>query len=264
MESVQEGARLEAKTDAKAAAQQLRSVGLAEGMRAVDMGCGTGAVTRVMARLAGPGRVVGVDLSASRLATARELANRDGLTIDFRPGLATSLPAPTGFFDFSWARFLFQYLPEPELALRELVRVTRPGGIVAVADLDGQLDQIYPMDPALRVELVEAMRLLGSTGFDPLVGRKLFSWFQRAGLVDVSVQVQPYQVYAGGVPDHEWSNWQTKLAVGTQRLVDLSGERPRWEAFRDDYLAWLRRPDVFYYASLILVRGTVSSVAKGS
>src|SRR5262249_49807885 len=127
-----------------------------------------------------------------------------------------------------------------------------------------QLDQIYPLDPVLRIELAEAMRLLGSTGFDPLVGRKLFSWFHRAGLRDVSVQVQPYQVYGGGMPDREWSNWQTKLDVGTQRLVELSGDRPRWEAFRDNYLAWIRRPDVFYYASLILVRGTVPIDAGGS
>src|SRR5215216_3807238 len=86
MESAREGARLEAKTDPAVSEQQLRQTGLQRGMRALDVGCGTGAVTRTMAKIAAPGRVVGVDTSTSRLAQARELAAADGVEAEFMEG----------------------------------------------------------------------------------------------------------------------------------------------------------------------------------
>lgn len=133
MESPEEGNRLEAKTVKSAARRQLRLAGLAPGMHALDVGCGTGAVTRVMASIAGPGRVLGIDSSDDRLSKARALAERAGLAVAFARGDACRLALPDAAFDFSWSRFLFEYLPAPERALAEMVRVTRPGGIVAVA-----------------------------------------------------------------------------------------------------------------------------------
>ncbi len=259
MESPHEGARLEAKTDADAAAQQLSRTGLRAGMRALDVGCGTGAVTRVMAELAAPGRVTGVDISRSRLTQARQLATEQGLAIDFMEGDALHLSLPSAAFDYTWTRFLFEYLSDPEQALAELIRVTRPGGIVAVADLDGQLDQHFPIDGALERTIQEGLRLLGETGFDPRVGRKLYHWCYQAGLRDIVVQALPYQVYAGALPEGARLNWREKLATSTQRLIERTGDRARWERFRDDYLALLERPDTFYYCTLILVHGTVPS-----
>jgi ubiquinone/menaquinone biosynthesis C-methylase UbiE len=257
MESPREGARLEAKTDPAVSEQQLNQTGLRKGMRVLDVGCGTGAVTRTMAKLAAPGRVVGADVSASRLAQARELAAADGVEAEFIEGDACHLPLPSSSFDYTWSRFLFEYLPEPELALAELSRVTRPGGTVVVADLDGQMEQIYPLDASVRADLLEGLRLLGETGFDPRVGRKLYHWFCRAGLSDISVRVVPHQVYAGRLPERDLVNWREKLNIATNHLIDRTGDRERWERFRDAFLAQLRRPDVFYYSSLMIVWGRV-------
>ena len=74
MDGPREGRRLEAKIRSAASRRQLRHAGLAPGMDALDAGCGSGAVTRVMAAIAGPGRATGVDASASRIAQARALA----------------------------------------------------------------------------------------------------------------------------------------------------------------------------------------------
>lgn len=257
MESPREGARLEAKHDALTSGQQLRTTGLRRGMRALDVGCGTGAVTRTMAKIVAPGRVVGVDSSAARLAQARELAAAEGLEAEFIEGNAYRLPLPSATFDYSWSRFLFEYLSEPERALAELVRVTRPGGTVVVADLDGQLEQFYPLEASVQSELLEGLRLLGRSGFDPRVGRKLYYWFCRAGFSDISVRVEPYQVYAGGLPERDFTNWREKLTIAKEFLIEHTGERARWERSYDAFLTQLGRADIFYYCSLIIVRGTV-------
>jgi ubiquinone/menaquinone biosynthesis C-methylase UbiE len=257
MESPREGARLEAKHDSVNTEQHLRSTGLRQSMQVLEAGCGTGAVARTMARIAAPERVVGVDISAARLAQARQLAAADGLEVEFIEGDAYRLPLPSDTFDYSWCRFLFEYLSEPELALAELMRVTRPGGTVVVADLDGQLEHFYPLEVSVRSELFEALRLLGQSGFDPRVGRKLYHWFCRAGFSDISVRVAPYQVYAGGLPERDFANWREKLTTVKEYLIEHTGERERWERSCDAFLAQLGRADIFYHCSLIIVRGTV-------
>lgn len=259
MESVREGARLEAKTDPVTAEQQLQWTGLRAGMRALDIGCGTGAVTRVMATIAGPYKVVGVDTSASRLEQARHLAGDRDLQITFMQGDVTTLPLPSDDVDYTWSRFLFQYLSDPQQALAEMIRVTRPGGIVTVADLDGQIEQFYPLDTSMRADLLEALRLLGRTGFDPWVGRKLYHWFYQAGLRDINIHVVPYQVYAGKLPERDLVNWRDKLVTATPRLIELTGDRAYWERFRDRFFTHIQRPDTFYYCTLILVQGLVPS-----
>ncbi len=259
MESPHEGARLEVKTDPTTSERQLRATGLRRNMRALDVGCGTGAVTRIMAKITAPaGRVVGVDISASRLKQAREFAAAGGLDVEFIEGDACCLPLPSSSFDYAWSRFLFEYLPEPERALAELARVTCPGGTVVVADLDGQLDHFYPLDASVRSDLREALRLLGGeANFDPWVGRKLYHWFYRAKLRDISVRVLPYQVYAGGLPERDLTDWREKLHTAADYLVRRTGERERWERCRDALLAHIGRPGVFYYSSLIVVWGAV-------
>jgi ubiquinone/menaquinone biosynthesis C-methylase UbiE len=259
MESPREGARLEAKHDAVTTERHLRGTGLRRGMRVLEAGCGTGAVARTMAKIVAPGRVVGVDISSSRLAQARELAAADGLDVEFVEGDACRLPLPSATFDYSYCRFLFEYLPEPERALAELMRVTRPGGTVVVADLDGQLEQFYPLEPSVHSELLEGLWLMGRSGFDPRVGRKLYHWFCRAGFSDISVRVEPYQVYAGGLPGRDFANWRAKLTTAKEFLIEHTGERERWERSYGAFLAQLGRADVFYYCSLIIVRGTVPS-----
>lgn len=257
MESPNEGDRLEQKTDAAAAEEQLQHCGLHRGMSALDAGCGTGAVTRVISRIAAPARVVGIDQSSLRLKQARILSADTDLPIEFIEGDILAIPFPDRTFDFSWSRFLFQYLPRPADALAELCRVTRSGGTVAVADLDGQIEQFFPLPDALSAMLSESLELLAKTGFDPRVGRKLFHLFHTAGLHDIRIQVQPYQVYAGALPECDLENWRLKLTTTANYLIELTGERERFEHFRDEMLKHLTRPDTFYYCSLVIATGTV-------
>jgi ubiquinone/menaquinone biosynthesis C-methylase UbiE len=256
MESQDEGLRLEAKTDAGLAERQLSLSGLRPKMRALDLGCGTGAVTRVMVKM-GAERAVGVDASGERLATARELALKQGCAADFVEGKAGEVPFATGTFDYTWARFLFEYLPDKSGALAEMVRVTKPGGRVAVADLDGQLQTFFPMEPDLESEWAEAIRLLHVTGFDPNVGRKLYHLFNAAGFENINVRVEPYQVYAGRIPDKDLANWTQKLSTGLDFLCRTTGEVTRWRTLSERMNARLREQGVFYHSTMIMVWGDV-------
>jgi len=255
MEHDGEARRLTEKTDPIATMRQLTEAGLRPGMSAIDIGCGGGAVTRVMTGAGGARLAVGIDRSPARIAAARDLARLAWVPTGFAVGEVTRLPVASASFDFAWSRFVFEYLPDPTAALAEMVRVTKPGGIVAVADLDGQISGFYPLDAEVRRGLDRCLLELAATGFDPDVGRKLYSWFAAAGLTGIRVDVRPYQVYAGGIPADHWANWDAKLRVITQLLGAQTGDRDYWRWFMGAMADQLRRPDLFYQCTLVTATG---------
>ncbi len=257
MEHDGEARRLEQKTDRIATMRQLAAAGLRPGMAAVDIGCGSGAVTRVMAGTAGARLAVGIDRSPARITAARALARVARVPAEFAVGEVTRLPVASASFDFAWSRFLFEYLPDPAAALAEMIRghQVRVASWRQLADLDGQITGFHPLDDDVRRGLDRCLLELAPTGFDPNVGRKLYSWFTVAGLADIRVDVQPYQVYAGGIPADHWPNWDVKLRIITELLADRTGDRAYWRWFRDAMGEQLRRPDLFYHSTLVIVTG---------
>ncbi len=110
--------------------------GLDQGMRVLDVGCGTGALTSELAARLGPTKVVAVDPSAPFVRAAR--ARCPGVAVSEAP--ADPLPFADGVFDASLAQLVVHFMDDPVAGLREMARVTREGGIVAacVWDLDDQ------------------------------------------------------------------------------------------------------------------------------
>lgn len=140
----EQAARLEhrgtAQDEAAARDEYLQLLGIAPGERVLDIGCGSGVVTRaIAARLAPHGRVVGVDSSGALLAVAREYADRTecGARIELHQADCRALPFANESFDVSIAVTVLAHVPGAERALAEMVRVTRRGGRVGVFDLDG-------------------------------------------------------------------------------------------------------------------------------
>lgn len=104
------------------------------GARVLDVGCGTGIVARRAAARAGSdGTVVGLDPNDGMLAVAREAAAEQELSIDWRRGDAADIPFADGAFDAVVCQQVLQFLPDPVSALREMRRVLRPDGRLAVA-----------------------------------------------------------------------------------------------------------------------------------
>lgn len=95
----------------------------------LDVGCGTGSLSGVILRAAAPARVVAVDRSAAYLAAARRGLSGDRLAVAV--GNAGALPFAPQRFDAVVSGLLLNFLPDPEAALRGMVRAARPGGMVS-------------------------------------------------------------------------------------------------------------------------------------
>ena len=99
-----------------------------EGLNWLDVGCGNGAFTELLMRRCAPALVVGVDPSPAQLDYARNRAGATGA--EFHSGNAMDLHFETNHFDASVAALVLFFVPDPAMGLAEMVRVTRPGGLV--------------------------------------------------------------------------------------------------------------------------------------
>ena len=167
------------------AGRSLELLRLGPGMRVLDVGCGTGALIPALAELVGPdGHVVGLDYAAPLLETARERADAAGVgrRVDLVAGDAHNLPFPDASFDAVHVERVLMHLEDPDAAIREMRRVTRPGGRVVAAEPDsGGVRTDHPTDP-------EGMRLISDRDLQQFrngaMGLELYRRFARAGLVD--------------------------------------------------------------------------------
>ena len=162
---------------------------IAAGERVLDVGCGSGVVTRDIARRVGSaGRAVGVDPSPGLLEVARSLARDVGLgdRVEFVEGSAHRLPFLDGAFDALVCVTVLAHVPAGEAAIPELVRVVRPGGRIGVFDLDTDMTAFTHPDRELTRRIVAAAS--DATAVDGWLARRLPELFQRAGVVDVRVR----------------------------------------------------------------------------
>lgn len=108
--------------------------GLREGEGVVDVGCGTGAATRLAAvKVGSSGRVAGVDVNAGMLDVARSMASTDGAVIEWFEDSAYQLPFADAEFDVALCAQTLQFLDDRPRALAEMHRVLKPGGRIAVS-----------------------------------------------------------------------------------------------------------------------------------
>lgn len=151
---------------------------LRPGLRVLDVGCGAGSITRGFVPLVGDsGRVVGVDPYPDQFPRESD--------VDFVAGSVYALPIRANTFDVVFAHGLFEHLTRPAEALRELRRVLRPEGKLALSTSDWSRAQLRPrtanVDAALRGHYLLCRR----AGGDPFAGKQIASLVSRAGFRDV-------------------------------------------------------------------------------
>ena len=255
MDHPQEGQRLLDKVDADAWISKFLEPLLPQVKSALSVGCGPGVFLRELAGSHPEIDVAGVDLSRSRVRDAeqrlRGLPNARACTGD-----VLALPFEANTFDLVFCRFLMEYLPDKLRAVQEMARVCSPGGKILLQDLDGQLVWHFPEDAELQLATERVLSHLASTGFDPFVGRKLFSLCLGTTLTDIRVQVDPYHLYAGRIDEKQFSQWQSKLEIARPQLRAALGSEEAAQKYSGRFLEYLRDPRTLTYSCLFTVTGT--------
>ncbi|MET9496312.1 class I SAM-dependent methyltransferase [Streptomyces sp. NPDC006552] len=242
--------------------QLLDRAGIQPGWRVLDAGCGSGDFLPWLAELVGPdGQVSAVDLAAENAALARRrLPGHPALSpARVHQGDLRSLPWPDDTFDAVWCANTVQYLDDAELGqvLAELRRVVRPGGIVAVKDLDAHLITARPAGPYLFSDFFRAAGARPGYARQLLRTRDLYRHVEAAGFRDVRQRTVLIEHFA---PLGEAALRFYKAACA--RLAAQAGDLglgAGWEPFADPESAHhpLDRPDGYIAEGNTLAVGVV-------
>ncbi|WP_166395593.1 class I SAM-dependent methyltransferase [Rubrobacter marinus] len=249
--------------------EMLRFVGVARGTRALDAGCGSGGYLPLLSELVGPGGSVhALDLAPEnvRLVEERRVSGELPRLVEARVGALTELPYADGSFDALWCANTVQFLGDAELgsALAEFRRVTRPGGIVAVKDVDVTLARLYPASPFLFPHLSEAILRADpddSQSRGSVRGRELRRWLERSGLREVRQKTFMIERWAPFRPAERrfFGDWLSYLArLAEERGVpgeDLETWRALGDADAPDHP--LDRPDAYACEGQVVAVGRV-------
>ncbi|MER7913833.1 methyltransferase domain-containing protein [Streptomyces sp. NPDC096068] len=225
----------------------LDQVGVRSGWHVLDAGCGSGAFLPWLSDLVGPdGRVSAIDLAEENAALAAERmrANRSFRAFDVRQGDVLDLPYADDTFDAVWCANTTQYLDDDELAraLGEFRRVVRPGGVVAVKDLDASLITVRPGDPFLFTDFFRHAARTPGYARQLLRTRRLHGAFDGAGLASVRQQTMLIEHHAPLEPAA--LGFYTRACASIARQAVDAGFPGDWEPFLDPDGAShpLRRP----------------------
>ena len=227
---------------------------LPKGLRCIDVGCGNGAFTEELIAHSAPAEVAGVDPSDGQLAHAR--SRTEARLAQFQTGDAQALPFADRSFDAALMALVISFVPDPAKAVREMARVTRPGGVVATYMWDAAGGGI-PVEP-----IHAAMRSLGLEAPHPpglVVSRQdgMQALWQQAGLQSIETRAIRIEVSFSGFDDF-WESNDVPVGPAGQAIRRLTPEA------REKLKAQLRQqlpagPDgrIAYEAFANAVRGRV-------
>lgn len=239
-------------TDHRRLAELLRP-----GLSVLDVGCGTGAITRGIAEAVGPaGRTFGVDVNASMIQAARA-AHRRVPGLSFHVVDAYELPF-RGEFDIVAASRVLQWLADPAAALRAMTKALKRGGRIVVLDYNHEKASWTPAPPASMRRFVAAfLRWRAAAGLDNAIADRLGELLAGVGLTAITTTDQT-EVTRRSDPDFATRAgiWATVAATrGHQMVADGAiGEGER-RAAEVEYRAWVGQAAQSHVQYLLAVEG---------
>jgi SAM-dependent methyltransferase len=222
----------------------LRRHRLADDIRILDAGCGTGEIASRLAVLYPRAEVLGIDIIEAHLQLARTRYSKLGERLRFEKRTVFDLGLPDRSFDLVVCRHLLQSVPHPEKVLAELVRVTRTGGRLHLIAEDYGMIQFQSRRLDTQRFWHEGPRAFGAaTSTDLLVGRRAYSLLRALSLREIAVDYVivdtlrvPRETFAA-----IWEAWRD----GYAKAIASRTRFPYEEVIAqfDDMLATIRDPD---------------------
>ncbi|GAB3550125.1 SAM-dependent methyltransferase [Actinopolyspora lacussalsi] len=223
---------------------------LRPGQNVLDVGCGPGTITVDLAERVAPGRVVGVDPGESVLSRAREeaaAARTDN--VEFRLGDVHELDFDDDTFDVVHAHQVLLHLTDPVGALREMLRVVRPGGIVAARDTDYAGAIWWPADERLERWREVYRSVARDNGTEPDAGRRLLAWAHAAGAVEVTPSAS---IWCHATPEERawwggmWAERIVNSRIAEQAVAGGHATGEELAAISAAWSEWAEHPDGWF------------------
>ncbi|MEE4212642.1 MAG: methyltransferase domain-containing protein, partial [Parvularcula sp.] len=161
----------------------------------LEVGCGTGSQTLRLARNRPDLRITAIDRSEASIAIARKRCSHCP-NVRFIVADLFDMPVGERSFDNALVCFLLEHIASPPVALKELLRLLRPGAVVSVIEGDHGSVLMHPDSAAARAAIACQVQLQAATGGNANIGRTLYPLLKEAGLNDV--EVEPCPIYVDG------------------------------------------------------------------
>ncbi|MBD3253911.1 MAG: methyltransferase domain-containing protein [Candidatus Lokiarchaeota archaeon] len=256
------------RTKKKERRRMIAELGLKDGDKVLDLGCGPGLWTPMIAEEIAPhGNVVGVDFSAPLIEYAKKNKNSHYCKdiMEFRRGDFYDLPYDDDSFDVVFFGNCFAYVIDAARVLAEQKRLTKKGGRIIAKDFDGAIIVFYPIDPYLSSKILTATsKALKETPpdppFDNYTGRKLNGLFLNAGLKKVSTKsyaIQKVSPLSAEAKRYIRGNAEWYADTGSEYISD--GDFEEWmshfDPTSDNYI--LNREDFYFCMLEVITQGFV-------
>jgi len=245
----------------------LRSVGLKKGWKVLDAGCGVGSFLPLMAELVGKdGHISAIDLAPENIEYVESLVAEKEFSCSIEPrvGNVLSLPYEDNTFDAIWSANVIQYLTEEELGLclSEAYRVIRPGGLVAVKEVDVSIMQYQPLDPVLVQHVFEA----GRGQFTQVEGYfraiRLPTWVRATGFINIRPKTTLYERWHPLSPiEQEFIGNNLAYVASLAEKVEITEEEKEiWREIGKAPGHLMEHPDFYFRTMHVLVVGQKPAV----
>jgi len=223
---------------------------LQAGRTLLDVGCGPGTITNEFAGRLAPGAVIGLDVAADVVAQAASTAADAKIAnVTYEVGDAYALRFDDDSFDIVHAHQVLQHVSDPVALLRELGRVCRPGGTIAVRDADYAAMSWYPELPALDAWMATYRAVAHHNDADPDAARKLLGWAHAAGYESITPSATVWcfatdadRQWWGGL----WADRVRSSSLATQAVDYGIATTADLDAYAAAFNEWTADPDSWF------------------